>query len=96
MKEHANGMICALEEDVTSTCKQSVVTTTLLNRSFDRPKKFTLHNCGKIISAKLYSSEDVVPGTVFEITDLAVTLENGTATVVLPPHSMAVLCTNAV
>ena len=96
MKVHANGMICALEEDVTSTCKQSVVTTTLLNRSFDRPKKFTLHNCGKIISAKLYSSEDVVPGTVFEITDLAVTLENGTATVVLPPHSMAVLCTNAV
>ena len=96
MKVHANGMICALEEDVTSTCKHSVVTTTLLNRSYDQPKKFTLQNCGNVISAKLYSAEDVVPGTVFEITDLSVTQENGTVTAVLPPHSMAVICTDAV
>ena len=65
MKVHANGMLCALEEDVTATCKHGVVTTTLLNRSFDQPKKFTIQNCGSVISAKLYSADDVVPGTVF-------------------------------
>jgi len=94
MKEHANGMICALQEDVTSTCRQSVVTTTLLNRSFDRPKRFTLQNCGNVRSARLYSASDVVPGTVFTITELAVMHENDTVTAVLPPHSMAVICTD--
>ena len=96
MKVHANGMICALEEDVTSTCKNSVVTTTLLNRSFDQPKNFTLQNCGTVLSAQLYSAEDVVPGTVFEITELPVTQKNGIVTAVLPPHSIAVICTDAV
>jgi hypothetical protein len=91
MKVHANGMICALEEDIVATRKHSVITCTLLNRSFDQPKKFTLQNCGGVISAELYSSEDVVPGTVFEISDLAVTCENGTVEVILPPHSIAVV-----
>ena len=96
MNRHANGMICALEEDVTSTCKHGTVTTTLLNRSFDQPKKFTLNNCGNVISAELYTSEDVVPGTVFDICELAVRYADGTAEVVLPPHSLAVVCTEAV
>lgn len=96
MKNHANGMICALAEDITSTRKHGEVTTTLLNRSFDQPKKFTINSCGSVISAKLYSSDDVVPGTVFEITDLAVTAENGTIEVILPPHSIADLRTETV
>lgn len=96
MKVHANGMLCALEEDVTATCKHGVVTTTLLNRSFDQPKKFTIQNCGGVISAKLYSADDVVPGTVFTVTDLAVTAENGVIEVILPPHSMADIRTETV
>jgi len=95
MKDHANGMICALDEDVTATCKHGVVTTTLLNRSFDQEKKFTVQNCGGVISAELYSADDVVPGTVFAVTGLAVTAVDGTIEAVLPPHSMAVLRTEA-
>ena len=96
MKAHAGGMICALEEDVTSTLKQSVVTTTLLNRSFDKPKKFTLKNCGIVHSARLYSAADVVPGTMFQITELAVAQEKDTVTAVLPPHSMALICSDRI
>ena len=96
MKVHANSMICALAEDIIATCKHNTVTSTLLNRSFDQPKKFTLNNCGKVISAKLYSSDDVVPGTVFDIRELEVTCTDGTVEAVLPPHSMAVLCTETV
>lgn len=87
-------MICALEEDVTSTCKHCAVTTTLLNRSFDQPKKFTLQHCGAMLSAQLYSAEDVVPGTVFEMSELSVIQKNGIITAVLPPHSIAVICTD--
>lgn len=93
MKHHANGMTCALEEDVVATCKHSVVTTTLLNRSYDQSKKFTLNNCGAVISAILYSSDDVLPYTVFEVTPLSVVCENSTIEVVLPPHSLALIQT---
>lgn len=91
MSRHANGMVCALEEDFVATRKQDVITCTLLNRSFDEEKKFTLQNCGEILSAALYSANDVVPGTVFETSVLPVTAADGTAEIVLPPHSMALV-----
>lgn len=96
MNVHANSMICVLEEDIIATRKHSVVTSTLLNRSYDQPKKFTLNNCGDVISAELYSSDDVVPGTVFDVSELAVTCIKGTVEVIVPPHSMAVVRTEEV
>lgn len=42
MKYHANGMICALQKDVTATRKGSILTCTLLNRSYDQEKRFIL------------------------------------------------------
>ncbi|MBO4355963.1 MAG: helix-turn-helix domain-containing protein [Clostridia bacterium] len=89
MKDHAGGIICALMPDVTATRKESVVTVTLLNRSFSDSKKFTLHNVGNIISSDLYSSADVVPGTVFEKSHLDVSALEDSAAVVLPAHSIA-------
>ena len=89
MSRHANGMICALEEDIIATRKHSVVTAVLCNRSFDQEKKFTLNGCGDVISATLYSGEDVVANTVFETTELNVKTADGTVEIVLPPHSIA-------
>jgi len=70
-----------------------VVTTTLLNRSFDLPKTFCLNNTGAVLSAELYSADDVVPGTEFSVSTLAAVSENGTVKIVLPPHSLAVIRT---
>ena len=91
MKNHANGQVCALQQDVTATCRDGIVTCTLLNRSYDKKKKFSINNCGNVIAAVLYTSEDVVPNTVFETMDIPVSWENGWAEVVLPPHSMALI-----
>ena len=91
MKDHAGGQICALEEDVTATRKGSVITCTLLNRSYDREKKFTLQTGGKVISAVLYSAEDVVPNTVFAASDLEISSCGDSLEVVLPAHSMALI-----
>ena len=91
MKRHAGGVVCALEQDVTVTKKDGTVTCTLLNRSYDKEKRFTLRGCGNVISATLYSSDGVVPGTEFEKVGLALTPENGTLTLTLPPHSLAQL-----
>lgn len=91
MHYHANGQVCALQKDVTATCRDSVVTVTLLNRSFDGEKKFTLENCGQVLSADLYSADDVVPNTVFRTTPMSAAVNNGVLSVTLPPHSMAVI-----
>ena len=91
MKDHAEGMVCALEEDVIATQKDGIVTCTLLNRSYDREKHITLQNCGNPLSATLYTSDDVVPNTAFSRRELAVTWQNGRAHIVLPPHSIASL-----
>ena len=89
MKDHAGAMICALQPDVTATQKDGVVTCTLTNRSYDQEKCFLIAGCGKLISAKLYSSDDVVPGTVFSQGDIAVKADGENIEIVLPPHSIA-------
>ena len=93
MNAHAGGRICAVEKDVISTVKQDEVTTTLINRSFDEEKEFILKNIGGVIRSEIYTSDDVVPGTVFEIKALPVKTENGQMTCRLEPHSIAVIKT---
>ena len=60
-----------------------------MNRSYAKDKRFTLRDCGEILSAVLYRSEDVVPTSVFEKTDLPVETSDGAVETVLPPHSIA-------
>lgn len=89
MKEHAGGMVRALAEDVTATEKEGVLTITLLNRSYDREKGFTLPTLGEIESATLYSAEEVVVGSEFTESDLPFLRRDPHTTLTLPPHSIA-------
>ena len=89
MKHHAGGMVCALQQDVVATSKDSVLTCTLINRAFDREKKFCLENGGELISAVVYISDDVVPGSEFIVQDLPVARIGEALEVTLPGHSIA-------
>ena len=89
MKHHAGGMVCALQQDVVATSKDSVLTCTLINRAFDREKKFSLDNGGELISAVVYASDDVVPGSEFTVSDLPVARIGEALEVTLPGHSIA-------
>ncbi|MBR5869279.1 MAG: hypothetical protein IKZ21_07510, partial [Clostridia bacterium] len=84
MKRHAGGMIRALEEDVTATEKDGVLTVTLLNRSFDREKCFTLPIPGEVVSTTLLTSDDVVAGS--EFVEAPLVIRDGV--LILPPHSI--------
>ncbi len=95
MNAHAGAKVCAVRKDVVSTCKDGVVTTTLINRAFDMEKEFIVRNAGETIEAYAYTSDDVVPGTVFEVKQISVRTENGEIAVVLPPHSFAQIRTKA-
>ena len=91
MYTHGGGTVCALQEDVVATRKDGVVTCTLINRSFDKEKRFFLSRVGEVVEASLYSSEDVLPNTAFAITPLSKAECDGQDVFTLPPHSIALI-----
>lgn len=91
MKNHANGMICALKDDVTATRKGNILTCTLLNRSYDKEKKFVMPEVGELILSEVYSSDDVVPNTIFDKSVQSVEKRNGSWEIIVPKHSIVLL-----
>ena len=91
MKHHANGLVRALYEDFVATEKDSVLTCTFINRSFDKAKNFILPLKGEVISAELYSSDDVIPYSRFEKNRLKPKVGTNNLKIEIPKHSMAFL-----
>jgi len=91
MRSHAGGRILALEEDVTVTEKDGIITCTLTNRSYGERKSFFLPGGGKLLSAVLLSGDGVVPGTRFRESSLEVRCEGDRFHAELPEHSIAVI-----
>ncbi len=89
MKNHANGTICALQEDVVATRNNDILSCTFINRSYDENKTFIVPAVGDIICSTLYSSDDVVPHSVFEQSALPVTEKANAQEIILPKHSIA-------
>ena len=89
MKHHANGKVCALQDDVIATIKEDVLNCTFINRTFDENKTFYFSNPGIITNATLYFSDDVVPNTVFEQSTLPLESDMVLQKIVLPKHSIA-------
>ncbi len=89
MKHHANGKVCALQDDVIATLKEDVLNCTFINRTFDKNKTFYFSNPGIITNATLYFSDDVVPNTVFEQSTLPLESDMVLQKIVLPKHSIA-------
>lgn len=91
MRDHCEGRILALQEDVTVTEKEGIITCTLTNRSYDEEKTFFLPKTGLVRSAILLSGEGVVAGTRFAESTQDVTEEETHYRVTLPEHSIAVV-----
>lgn len=91
MRSHAGGRILALQEDVTVTEKDGIITCTLTNRSYGERKSFFLPKIGKLLSGVLLSGEGVVPGTRFRESSLEVRREENRFCTELPEHSIAVI-----
>ena len=91
MRDHAGGRILALEEDVTVTAKNGIITCTLLNRSYNKEKTFFLPRAGTVAETKLLAGNGVVVGTRFAESSLAVDSAEDGFRVVLPAASIAVV-----
>lgn len=91
MADHAGGRILALQEDVTVTEKDGIITCTLLNRSYDQEKVFTLPKAGAVTETKLLTGNGVVVGSRFVESPLAVECADDHFRMVLPATSIAVV-----
>ncbi len=88
MAKHADGKVLALQKDVVITQKDGRITCTLINRSYDKEKRFELLGLGKLLEGVLYSSEELHPGTVFVKEKITPAEERDRLTFIAPPHSI--------
>ena len=89
MNHHSGGLICALQDDVVVTRRDKTISCTFINRSYDESKTFIFPGVGHVKSGVLYSSEDIVPHTVFQTDTLSVEQTGDSRKIVLPCHSIA-------
>ena len=89
MADHAGGRILALEEDVTVTEKNGIITCTLVNRSYNKEKTFFLPKAGTVTATRLLAGNGVVVGTRFAESSLAVASAEDGFLMVLPATSIA-------
>lgn len=91
MRHHAGGTVRAIEDDVVATEKDGTVTLTLINRSYDKEKSFTMPQAGTVRQATLLSGEGILPWSRFNESAIPITEEDGRYAVTLPAHSIAVI-----
>jgi len=92
MKEHKGGLLCNTDNrSAVATVKDNVLTLTLINDSFDTPQSTTIPLKGKLISALQYTSDNVLPYSRFDESELQVEYRHGKFTATIQPHSIAIL-----
>ena len=74
-----------------ATETNGIITLTLINRSYDKEKSFTLPKAGAVSKAALLSGEGILPWSRFRETPLPIWEEEGRYSVTLPEHSIAVI-----
>ena len=95
MKAHQDGKVCEIlgndDYSTAATIKDGILTVTLVNAAYDEDRAFNLSIKGKVLEAKLFSSDDVTPHSFFEESPLEVKAGRKDISTVLPPHSAALI-----
>ena len=95
MKAHQGGKVCKVADNedyaVAATLKDKVLTVTLINAEYEQDRAFSFNIPGKVVEARLFSSDDVRPYTDFTESPLDLTATRKSLRTVLPPHSAAIV-----
>ena len=87
MQCHAGNRLCfATQEAVATMDREGTVYVTLINASFQNHKTVDFTQYGSCLEAVLYTSDTVLPPSVFSETD--VLTQTGAGTFCMPPHSV--------
>ncbi|MBP3269823.1 MAG: hypothetical protein J6L98_03995 [Bacteroidales bacterium] len=95
MREHQDGKVCRVsgndDYSTAASIKDGILTVSLINAAYDTDREFCFPLKGKILDAKLFSSEDVTPHSFFNESPLEVKTGRKDIKTVLPPHSVAII-----
>jgi len=91
MKHHALGTLLYADEDVVATKKETRITVTLINPSYDTPRQFSVPRHTNMFHGTLFSSDSVLPHSKFSESELSAAQVGDRLQLTLPPHSVAVL-----
>jgi alpha-N-arabinofuranosidase len=95
MKAHQDGKICHVDENedlsTAATVHGDTLVITLINEKFDEERTFSFDIRGKVIEARVYEAEDVLPWSYFEEKTLEVTNQKKKIQATLPAHSAALI-----
>ena len=95
MKAHQDGAVCEISGNddcsTAATLKDGVLTITLINSAYDTDREFRFAIKGKVMEARLLSSDDVAPHSFFTESGLEVKTGKKDFKTVLPPHSAAIV-----
>lgn len=95
MSAHQDGRLCHVSENedysTAASIKDGVLTVTLINYEYDTARSFHFPIKGKLLEARLLSSEDVRPFTRFSEAPLRVAGGGKSIDTELPPHSVAII-----
>lgn len=89
MKHHRYGKILFANDRVVATENAGVITTTLINTSYDEDAEYKIPLCRNNGSGILYFSESVLPNSSFLEQDISFSTEENYYIVKMPPHSIA-------
>lgn len=91
MKQHVNGEICYLSEQLAVTVKENIMTATVINKEYDKTEEIEIPVTGKIIDTKLYHGKTLLPHSRFELADMDVQIGERKFSVLIPAHSMGLI-----
>ena len=91
MKHHRCGRILHASRFAAVTKKEDTYTATLVNASYDEPKRFLLPKYAESVTARLYYGEKMEPCSRFIEKDLDFSETDGGLEVILPAHSAALM-----
>lgn len=90
-KHHIGGAIRHKGLDAFVTSREGVLTLTAVNASYDQPRTLAVVHQGKIIFAKLYGSDSVIPPSRFEERTLRMKKTSDGYQCTMPPHSVMLI-----
>ena len=91
MKNHRCGRILHASRFAAVTKKEDVYTATLVNASYDEPKRFVLPKYAESVTARLYYGEKMEPCSRFIEKEPDFAETDGGLEVILPAHSAALV-----
>ena len=95
LKAHRGGELCHIDgledcEAVATLCHKEL-TISMINVDYAESALFSMNRCGTILSAKLLTASDLLPGSRFSESNLALSVNDDVIRAELPARSVAVL-----